>query len=84
MANVPESIAAQIQWAQTYSGKRRRPAQAIPTIPDPEHTLFLQGAQSISEGRNGRIGEGPIFQSPAAASPEQAQPLDIRYDHNGQ
>jgi hypothetical protein len=84
VVNVPESIAAQISWAQTYSGKRRRPAQAVGTIPDPEHTQFLQGAQSISPGRNGKVGEGPLFQGPVARTAEQAGPLDVRYDHNGQ
>lgn len=83
VVNVPQSIAAEISWAQTYSGNARKPAQMIPSIPDPEHGQFLEGSQSISSGRPGRTGEGRLVMAPVASSSDAAGPLDIRYDHQG-
>jgi len=80
---VPESIAAQVTWAQMYSGKRRKPAQSIGQIADPQRGQFLAGSQMISAGHDGKTGEGPLYRSPVAATPDQAQPLDVRYDHEG-
>lgn len=80
---VPQSIQAEIQWSQTYAGGKRRPVQPYQTIPDPEHTQFLQGSQSISSGRPGKTGEGVLYAAPVARTPDEAGALDIRYDHEG-
>jgi hypothetical protein len=83
VVEVPTSIAALVRHTQGAFKKRNRPAQALQGIPDPQSSQFLAGAQSISVGRDGKVGDGQLVPSPAAASPDQAGPLDVRYDAFG-
>lgn len=80
---VPQSIAAEIKWAQTYAGRRKKPPQGLPNIADPQRGQFLASSQVISPGRDGKSGEGPLYAAAAARSPDEAQPLDVRYDAYG-
>jgi hypothetical protein len=84
VVNVPESIYEQITWGQTYSAtKAKKNAQSLATIADPERGQFLANSQSIVSGTPGVVGAGPLQTTPGAASPAQARPLDVRYDHEG-
>jgi hypothetical protein len=79
IVEVPSSIAALVRYTQ-----RQRPLQAppqgLPQFPDPQRGQFLAAAQSVTVGQAGRSGEGRLI--PEGLPP--AQPLGIRYDHNGQ
>ncbi len=77
ICSVPQSIAVQVTWNQH---QRQGPAQQIEAIDDPQRGQFLAGAQSISGGRFGQTGEGPLRPERGAASP---QPLGYQYDHRG-
>jgi len=79
---VPASIAAMVRHTQKPRALHK-PPQGLPQIDDPKHGLFLAGAQEISAGQPGHSGEGRLIAAPAALSPDQAQPLDVRYDHLG-
>ena len=79
---VPVSIAAMVRHTQKPRALHK-PPQGLPQIDDPKHGLFLAGAQEISAGQPGHSGEGRLIAAPAALSPDQAQPLDVRYDHLG-
>lgn len=83
VVSVPESIHAQITWSQSYSSHYRRPADSISKIADPDKQRFLLGAQSITAGRQGMVGEGPLIPERVAESPAAAGLLDMRYDHQG-
>jgi hypothetical protein len=83
IAEVPASIAVVVRGTQ-----RRRPMQGppqgLPQISDPQRAQFLSGSNAISVGQAGKAGEGKLVPAAVAASPSQAGPLDVRYDHNGQ
>lgn len=83
VVSVPESIHAQITWSQGYSAHSRKPAQSIESIVDPDRQQFLASAQSITVGRGGLLGTGPIIADRGVATPAAAGPLDRRYDHEG-
>jgi hypothetical protein len=83
VVSVPESIHAQITWAQGYSSMHKRPADPINKIADPERSQFLQGAQAINTGQYGVVGAGYLVPERIAESPAAAGPLDLRYDHRG-
>ena len=82
VVEVPRSIAAMVRHTQKPRALHK-PPQGLPQIDDPKHGLFLAGAQEISAGQPGRSGEGRLIAAPAALSPDQAQPLDVRYDAYG-
>jgi hypothetical protein len=83
IVSVPASIAALVRHTQGASRHRGRPAQAVQTIADPEAGMFLAGAQSITAGHDGKVGEGPILVPQLPQRQDDAQPLDVRYDAFG-
>lgn len=83
VVNVPGSVAVVVKGTQRVR-PMQKPPQTLQQINDPQHTQFLAGSQSISAGQAGKSGEGRLAVSPGAHSLAEAQPLDVRYDHNGQ
>jgi hypothetical protein len=90
VVEVPASIAAMIRYTQRpRAGVKPNPfamraqPQGLPQIPDPSRGQFLAGSQEISAGQAGKSGEGRLLAAQAPLRPDDAQPLDVRYDAYG-
>jgi hypothetical protein len=83
IVSVPASIAALVRHTQGASRRLSRPAQQVQTIADPDAGQFLAGSVSMTQGQQGKVGEGPILVAQLPQRQDEAQPLDVRYDAFG-
>ena len=83
IVSVPASIAALVRHTQGASRRLGRPAQQVQTIADPDAGQFLAGSVSMTQGQQGKLGDGPVLVAQLPQRQEEAQPLDVRYDAFG-